>query len=259
MRDYQVRFVDQELMPLALDGKRLLEIGAGGGEVCRLLLERKPSIERIIGINHRHVVPEGDPGCDLVVMDACELGFADESFDLVYSLATFEHIHDLPGALAQMRRVLVPGGLVVSVWSPIWNGFNGHHYGSMLGHPDDSDINLPWAHHILGPTRMREYLVAGESFSPQEADRAVGEIYESPSLNRLCYGDYRRILAASGLEPVAIEGVRVDFAGLLHRVEEQIAAGHVQPEELIAFFKRVPEEEILTYKIRVVLRRPHSA
>jgi SAM-dependent methyltransferase len=188
-------------------------------------------------------------------MDACELTFADESFDLVYSIASFEHIHDLPRALARIRRVLKPGGLLVSVWSPIWNGFNGHHYGSTLSHPDHRDIALPWAHHILSPERMREYLTAGESFSPQEADRAVEFIFDSPWLNRLGYRDYVRILDASPLKRLTMEGVRVDFAGLLRRVEEKITAGYVKPEELIGFFKRTPEEEVLVYKIRAVLRR----
>ena len=84
MRDYQISFVEQELMPLSLEGKRLLEIGAGEGEICRDLLARVPSIRQVVGINVEDRAPESGPGWKLLTMDACELTFADESFVVVY-------------------------------------------------------------------------------------------------------------------------------------------------------------------------------
>jgi SAM-dependent methyltransferase len=52
----------------------------------------------------------GAAGADLVA-DEDRLPFADASFDLVVSAGGLATVNDLPGALAQIRRVLRPGGL----------------------------------------------------------------------------------------------------------------------------------------------------
>src|SRR5207244_2600957 len=42
--------------------------------------------------------------------DLTQLTYASESFDLVLSSETLEHVPDIAAALAEIRRVLVPGG-----------------------------------------------------------------------------------------------------------------------------------------------------
>ena len=46
-----------------------------------------------------------------VVADEEALPFADETFDLVMSALTLQFVNDLPGTLAQIRRILKPDGL----------------------------------------------------------------------------------------------------------------------------------------------------
>ncbi len=48
---------------------------------------------------------------DFRTMDACALDFPDASFDLVFSFHALEHIPDYRRAVAEMRRVLRPGGI----------------------------------------------------------------------------------------------------------------------------------------------------
>jgi NADH dehydrogenase [ubiquinone] 1 alpha subcomplex assembly factor 5 len=48
-----------------------------------------------------------------VAMEEDQLPFAPHSFDLVLGMLIGHHTHDLPGMLAQMRRVLVPDGLLL--------------------------------------------------------------------------------------------------------------------------------------------------
>lgn len=50
------------------------------------------------------------------------LPFADTTFDLVFSHALFEHLSDPLGALAELTRVLKPGGKI-ALRSPDWGGF----------------------------------------------------------------------------------------------------------------------------------------
>ncbi len=255
LRDYQARFIKEELLPLELDHARILEVGAARGEICQELANRVPSIREIIGINvEDRPLSEGDRW-RLVRMDACELNFPAASFDVVYSLASFEHINDLPRALSEMHRVLRPGGLLVSVWSPIWSGFNGHHYGTTVSHQSHTDIELPWAHLILSPQRLPDYLVAGENFSQEEAHQAAERIHQSAWLNRLTFTQYERILFESAFTPTRVDSVEVDFAQLLGRIQPKVEGGLVQPRELLSFFARTPAAEVLVYKLKTTLRR----
>ncbi len=48
-------------------------------------------------------------------MDFLENDFPTESFDLVYAHSVLHHFRHLPVALDEMRRVLAPGGVVITV------------------------------------------------------------------------------------------------------------------------------------------------
>ena len=71
-----------------------------------------------------------------VVADTERLPFADAAFDMVVCILTLEFIAHPPTAVAELRRVLKPGGhLVVGVlgrWSPwnLWRRLRG-----AMGHP----------------------------------------------------------------------------------------------------------------------------
>lgn len=54
---------------------------------------------------------EATVGRTLACGDVGSLPFPDESFDLVTSIAAFEHFLDVPGVVAEIRRVLRPNGL----------------------------------------------------------------------------------------------------------------------------------------------------
>ena len=51
-----------------------------------------------------------------------ELPFAEASFDMVFTHAVFEHLASPAAAMAELHRVLAPGGLV-ALRSPDWGGF----------------------------------------------------------------------------------------------------------------------------------------
>lgn len=53
--------------------------------------------------------------------DLHNLTYADASFDLVLTSETLEHIPDLPRALAEIRRVLKPGGVHVFTTPVLWD------------------------------------------------------------------------------------------------------------------------------------------
>lgn len=94
---------------------RILEVGCGPAEFWKRNLDRiDPSWELtltdlspgMIGAA-REVL--GDRA-EYAVADAQELPFADESFDVVLASHMLYHVPDRPKGLAEIRRVLVPGG-----------------------------------------------------------------------------------------------------------------------------------------------------
>lgn len=70
----------------------------------------------------RHIV-SADPGFVFartsggVQCDEDRLPFADASFDLVVAVGTLDSVNDLPGALALIRRVLRPDGLLLAAFA----------------------------------------------------------------------------------------------------------------------------------------------
>jgi ubiquinone/menaquinone biosynthesis C-methylase UbiE len=96
-------------------GRNVLEIGVGlGTDFVRFAR----SGARVVGIDltaaaveavRRRLALEGLDG-DVRLGDAEALPFADASFDLVYAYGVLHHTPDTPGAVAELRRVLRPGG-----------------------------------------------------------------------------------------------------------------------------------------------------
>lgn len=122
-----------------LKGKKILEVGCSDGLTCDLLSHQKP--EAISGIDILETVGllYQNPITTYHKMNAEHLEFDDETFDLCYSIATFEHVADPFRAVTEMKRVTNPGGYCYIQAGPLYYSPFGHH---MFGYFDD----YPWIH-----------------------------------------------------------------------------------------------------------------
>lgn len=95
--------------------RRALDVGCGEGRMCRLMQEF--GIETV-GIDPTEaMVAEArrrDPSGDYRVGQAEQLPFADAGFDLAVSCLTLIDITDYGAAIAEMARVLKPGGTLLA-------------------------------------------------------------------------------------------------------------------------------------------------
>jgi NADH dehydrogenase [ubiquinone] 1 alpha subcomplex assembly factor 5 len=91
-----------------------LALGSHGGAVARMLALR-PDVERVVAAEPALALLARNPG-PRVAADPELLPFAAAGFDLVVSPLALHWVGDLPGTLAQLRRILKPDGLLLAAF-----------------------------------------------------------------------------------------------------------------------------------------------
>ncbi len=131
------RLLLREFLRLA-PGRRVLNVGAGAGSFTLLLAERRFEVvstdvtEESCAVLRRRV-----PG-EVILADVRSLPFPDASFDAVVAGEVLEHVADDVGAMREIARVLVPGGMFT---------------GSVPAHPNWYGASDEWAGHARRYTR----------------------------------------------------------------------------------------------------------
>jgi SAM-dependent methyltransferase len=180
-----------ELVPSP--GAHTLDVGCGEGRLARDLAALG---HRVVGIDASVAMIEAarasGTNVEYVIADAAELPFPDHAFDLVLAFMSLQDIDDMPRAVAEAARVLMPGGrLCLAVVHPI----------SSAGGFADSSDDSPFV--IEG-----EYLAAGRY--RDEVERGGLEMVFHSEHRTI--EDYSRALEAAGF--------------LIERVREVTDPGH---------------------------------
>ena len=108
---WHLRRVERHLAPG--NGDRILEVGCGRGFLTRLVQEIAPATQ---GVDLNAEAVRNGVTRNLRVMDAERLDFPDSSFDKLYCIHAIEHFPRPELALAEMARVLRPGGKILLVY-----------------------------------------------------------------------------------------------------------------------------------------------
>jgi SAM-dependent methyltransferase len=95
--------------------KRLLEVGGGQGELAERIRRELRSEVTFLDLSPRMVELAQARGIDAREGDVQTLPFADASFDTVVAAWMLYHVPDVDRALAEIARVLVPGGALIAV------------------------------------------------------------------------------------------------------------------------------------------------
>jgi SAM-dependent methyltransferase len=99
----------------AANPRRVLEVGGGEGELAERIV-REFGVE-LVGVDQSEamVAEQRKRGVDARVGDIQQLPFADGEFDVAVAAWMLYHASDLDGAVAELARVLKPGGVLVAV------------------------------------------------------------------------------------------------------------------------------------------------
>jgi len=124
----------------------------------------------------------------------------EQQFDLVFSIAAFEHIARLPLALEKMHSALVPGGKLFAMFAPIWSSYNGHHLPEMVdaagNHFSFANSPVPpWGHLLFRPMELFDLLC--QTCDAETAREIVYFVYSSPHINRFFLDDYLEMVTRS--------------------------------------------------------------
>lgn len=113
-------------------GEALLEVGYGGGGLLKRLARSRPA--RLVGVDPSSAVPKRVAEAELVRADAAALPFANASFDGLVSVSVLHFWPRLEPVLAELARVLRPGGRLVLVFEPpeALRRWPGHRHGFQL-------------------------------------------------------------------------------------------------------------------------------
>ena len=157
----------------AAKGKKVLEVGVGLGADHQRFAEAGAELygidltERAVEHTNRRLALFG-LSSTLAVGDAESLDFPDQNFELVYSWGVLHHSPDTPKAIAEVYRVLEPGGqakvMIYHTWSMIglmlWL-----RYALLTGIPWRS-LRSIYAEHLESPgTKAYSYAEARKLFT----------------------------------------------------------------------------------------------
>jgi len=177
---------EEQILPLAaaeLAGfNRVLDVGCGDGQISRLAA--RMGSNTVIGIdptwNQVAVAAERAGGPAFARAGAADLPFADGTFDAVVACLVFEHIRDVDSAIAEVARVLRPGG----------------RFAFFLNHPLLQTPNSGWIDdQVLDPPeqywRIGPYLVEDETIEQVEKGVFIPFIHRPLSryINALAQND----------------------------------------------------------------------
>jgi len=91
-------------------GDRVLDLGCGTGALGRGLAGRARVVGLDVSLGMLAQAERRSPSLRLVQGSAFALPFGDRSFEAAISGFVLRNLHDLPGAFAELHRVVVPGG-----------------------------------------------------------------------------------------------------------------------------------------------------
>jgi SAM-dependent methyltransferase len=217
---------EEQILPLAAahlaGAATVLDVGCGEGQIARLALAG--GARTAVGIDptwgQLEVAAQRAGGARYARAAAAQVPFADASFDAVVACLVFEHIRDVDAAIAEVARVLVPGGRFLFFLNhPLLQTPNS-------GWIDDQVLDPPEQYWRIGP-----YLVEDETL--EEVEKGVFIPFIHRPLSR-----YVNTLAANGLTLRRMEEPAPP-PGFLARASEYAAAASI-PRLLLLRSEKAP-------------------
>jgi ubiquinone/menaquinone biosynthesis C-methylase UbiE len=98
-----------------LNGKRVADVGCGKGRFARIVKERNPGASVVALDLAEAMLRPISPEIERVAASMTSLPLASEAFDGAYATESLEHAVNIPAAVAELARIVRPGGRIVII------------------------------------------------------------------------------------------------------------------------------------------------
>jgi len=167
----------------------VIDIACGTGIVSRLLVEYLSGKGRIVGTDlnpamleiAKELMPETHHGVEWFECDVSNLPFEDATFDAAFCQQGLQFFPEKPEALAEIRRVITPGGrLMLTCWRSVSPVFQ------VVSNSLKNRVSETAAIQAVRPYAFRDgeiiaALLTGAGFSNVEVSKIVVDRHFSPS------------------------------------------------------------------------------
>jgi len=161
----------------AQPGERVLDVGSGPGFLVASLAEAVGAGGAVHGLDPSapmNAVARGlvehRPWVTIDTGDAVELPYPDGAFDAAVSTQVYEYVADIPRALAELRRVLRPGGRALILdtdWdSVVWHAADRERHRRIMAAWEEHLVHAHLPCTLPGQLRQAGFRVTGRHLIP---------------------------------------------------------------------------------------------
>ncbi len=207
-RKWSARIAD---IAQAFSSQKILEVGCGNGLAACDLLSTGKEIYAVDIVDIRTDEVRQSP-VRFEIGDVCDrLPYEDNSFDLVFSINSFEHFEQPANAFGEMIRLVRPNGILFLAFSPLYYSAWGLHAGRRLG--------MPYPQLLFSASTIQQFV----DLNSESIAHTYGEYSDrskiGPYLNGFSLSQYRLVFAMHSehldrlayVEDITLDGMSTIF------------------------------------------------
>jgi ubiquinone/menaquinone biosynthesis C-methylase UbiE len=193
------------------NSKNILEVGCGNGLAALSLIKTNRAIYAVDIVDLRTAqVKQSD--VQFSIGDVCNrLPYQDDTFDLIFSINSFEHFEQPDAALKEFIRVIRPNGLLFLAFSPLYFSPWGLHASRRLG--------MPYPQLLFSSAIIQEFINQNKDAIAHTYSDFADRSKISPFLNGYSLLQYRQLFKAQRyqlktlayVEAISLDGVKIIF------------------------------------------------